>query len=289
MGLIVDVEKAVSCMGINQFAPIFEISSVTGVGLDLLRDFIKRLTVKHSASVEKQDKVHADLASSKCFDNSKSNEVDHSKLPSEFYLDDVYLVQGVGIVVGGTLTRGKKLSVNDKLLIGPDKSGYYRQVVLKSIHRQCVPSNSVFHGQHATLAIKQLGRNKDALKRTQFRKGMVVVADGEFKLLQTNTVLEFEAIVKVLHHSTTISPGYSPVVHLGVVRQAAQIVSIKNKAGEDCTARTGNEVIVRFRFLHNAEFLSIGRLLIFREGRAKGCGRVTQLFPSDPPLALKTQ
>ena len=276
-------------MGLNQFAPIFELSSVTGVGLDLLREFIKRLTVKHSSSAERKLDVDDVESAAKSLENTKISESDHESLPSEFFLDDVYLVQGVGIVVGGTLTRGKKLSVNDRLLIGPDKSGYYRSVVLKSIHRQCVPSQDVFQGQHATLAIKQLGRNKEALKRTQFRKGMVVVAEKEFGLLQRCTVLEFEAMVKVLHHSTTISPGYSPVVHLGVVRQAAQIVSIKNKNGEDCTARTGNEVIVRFRFLHNAEFLSIGRLLIFREGRAKGCGRVTQLFPSDPPLALKAQ
>lgn len=184
------------------------------------------------------------------------------------------------------MTKGKKICVNDKLLIGPDKTGFYRPVSLRSIHRQCVPSESVFQGQHATLAIKPSGRGKEVLKRNQFRKGMVVVHERELALLRSNTVYEFEALVKVLHHSTTISPGYSPVVHLGVVRQAAQIVSIKNKHGEECTARTGNEVTVRFKFLHNVEFLSIGRLLIFREGRAKGCGRVTQLFAPEAPIPI---
>mmetsp|Transcript_12056 Transcript_12056/g.14053 ORF Transcript_12056/g.14053 Transcript_12056/m.14053 type:complete len:399 (+) Transcript_12056:63-1259(+) len=266
------VEQAVNCMTAgNQFAPVFEISSVTGAGLDMLREFIKQLTVKHS-----HDKLTASVKQQVLEKEEEKKEYKHT----EFYLDDIFLVQGVGIVLGGTLRSGK-FSVNDRLLVGPDRSGFYRNVLLKSIHRQCVPSQHVYEGQHATLAIKSLGRNKEQLKRNQFRKGMVVVREQDRELLEQNTVREFLADIKVLHHSTTISPGYSPVVHLGVVRQAAIILSIKDRDGNECTARTGSEVTVRFRFLHAAEFLSKGRSLIFREGRAKGCGRVAELYPPE--------
>mmetsp|Transcript_1323 Transcript_1323/g.1592 ORF Transcript_1323/g.1592 Transcript_1323/m.1592 type:complete len:507 (+) Transcript_1323:274-1794(+) len=272
------VNQGVSCIQAgNQFAPIFEVSSVTGQGLDMLRRFIKELTIRYSKTPSIK------LAQGIDNEEEKANDADSEFKGSEYYLDDVYLVQGVGVVLGGAVRKGRFM-VNDRLLVGPDRSGFYRLVLLKSIHRQCVPSQSVYEGQHGTFAVKSLGKNKEQLKRNQFRKGMVVVREKDMKLLKSNTVREFQAEIKVLHHSTTINPGYSPVVHLGVVRQAAVILSIKDKNGNECTARTGSEVIVRFRFVHAAEFLSLGRNLIFREGRAKGCGKITELYPSGQQL-----
>lgn len=315
-----DVQQAVSCMYAgNQFAPIFEVSSVTGVGIDLLRAFIKSLTVQHSnrqnAVLEKRvnDSVEgkegdddkpidktieklADISLANPLDTKESNE-DLEKGFTEFFVDDTFQVPGVGVVIGGSLRRGKNLSVGDKVLIGPDKSGGYRAVTIKSIHRQCVPSEQVYIGQHATLAIKPTQSHTSkgtaattvkTLKKTMFNKGMVCVKESEneknlkengVSIIGAHTVKEFEADIKVLHHSTTINPGYSPVVHLGVVRQAAVILSIKNDKGEEVVARTGSQVKVRFRFLHFSEYLTVGRAIVFREGRAKGCGKVIELFP----------
>lgn len=41
-----------------------------------------------------------------------------------------------------------------------------------------------------------------------------------------DSLREFDASVVILHHSTMISSGYQPVVHCGVLRQSAQIMSI---------------------------------------------------------------
>lgn len=93
------MKKAIECMKLNLFAPVFEISSVTGVGLDLLREFIKKLTIQHSIEAEQRvlNSVEQESKSNIPTENETKEKcdgkVDHEKLPSEFYLDDVYLVQ----------------------------------------------------------------------------------------------------------------------------------------------------------------------------------------------------
>lgn len=60
---------------------------------------------------------------------------------------------------------------------------------------------------------------------------------------------EFEADVVILHHSTTVAPGYQPVIHCGVVRQAAAILSMSGTESGMETLRTGQTATVRFRFM----------------------------------------
>lgn len=228
---------------------------------------------------------------------SKSEESDFQEL----HVDAVFQVQGVGVVVSGNLLHGS-IRVGDHMFLGPYRNGDFTHVIAKSIHRQCVPCDQVFSGQQCTVAVKSLAKDKVTLKKATIRKGTVLISHKtpppRYPLkVYPSTVREFEAEVKVLHHSTTIVPGYSPMIHLGVVRQSAKIVSIdvlkpsstvatatsvreirkENKSTDngEHLLRTGGEARVVFRFQYHGEFLTLGRVLIFREGRAKGIGRVT--------------
>jgi GTPase len=87
---------------------------------------------------------------------------------------------------------------------------------------------------------------------------------------------EFEASVIILHHQTTIAVGYQPVIHSGVMRQSAEIISIEGREA----LRTGEKARVRFRFAYFAEYLIPGSTFIFREGRAKGIGTIIETFPA---------
>lgn len=110
---------------------------------------------------------------------------------------------------------------------------------------------------------------KEQLKRSNFRKGMILV-DKDAK---PTPVFDFEAEVVILHHATTIKPNYQAVIHCGVVRQAAKVVHM------DCDLlRTGDKGLIRFRYMYRPEYLKVGTTVLFREGRTKGLGVVSQIF-----------
>lgn len=89
---------------------------------------------------------------------------------------------------------------------------------------------------------------------------------------------EFVSEIVILHHQTTMARGYSPVMHIGVVTQSAKIVDIKSLSGENMDAlRTGDRALVKCRFMYRPEYIAPGSVLLFREGRAKGVGRVVSV------------
>ena len=83
------------------------------------------------------------------------------------------------------------------------------------------------------------------------------------------------AEVLVLHHATTLCAGYTPTVHVGVVSQAAQVLAIAGLDGAPLASlRTADRAVLHCRFAHKPELIREGDTLLFREGRAKGVGRI---------------
>lgn len=84
---------------------------------------------------------------------------------------------------------------------------------MKSIHHKRTLVEEAISGQSVCFNIKGQGK-KDQLKRSMFRKGMLLVDAKE----SPESIWEFDAEVTILHHATTIKPNYQAVIHCGVVR-----------------------------------------------------------------------
>ncbi|XP_065216061.1 GTP-binding protein 2 [Planococcus citri] len=235
-----DLITACSNQSNEQLVPIFCVSNVTGQRLELLTQFLYLL----SPGV-----------------NMKEREFLEQEL-CEFQIDETFRVPDSGTIVGGLLIKGV-IREGMELMIGPLDDGRYQNVKITSIHRNKVPCKSVKASQSASL---QLNQTIDYL-----RKGMVLLSLGK-DLIAT---WFFQATVSVLYHATAIYPGFQTTIHIGNIRQTAVMAGIMTTGG----IHTNDKASVLFRFVRRPEYVCVGMRLLFREGKAKGIGKVTQVFP----------
>jgi GTPase len=221
----------------ERLCPIFQVSNVTGQGLDLVRNFLNILP------------------------SLTRYETDQ---PLHYEINETYSVPFVGTVVSGLIKSGV-VHVGDKVILGPDSVGQFATTSVKGIHRKRVSVPAATAGQTVTLALKNVRRNA-------IRKGQVLLTHEKDQPMP-KVSRRFEAEILVLYHSTTIKSKYQAMVHCGAVRQTASILT-----SEKSILRTGDRAKVEFEFVKNPEYLTVGSRLIFREGRTKGIGKITNLL-----------
>ncbi|AGB16665.1 GTPase [Halovivax ruber XH-70] len=177
------------------------------------------------------------------------------------YVDRSYSVTGVGAVASGTIKSGE-VEAGDELLVGPMADGGFREVEVRSIEMHYHRVDRARSGRIVGIALK--GIAESALER-----GMVLLpADAD-----PDPVREFEAEVMVLNHPTRIGDGYEPVVHLETIGEAAAFHP------DDGRLLPGDSGTARVRFKFRPYLVEEGQKFVFREGRSKGVGTVTDVTP----------
>jgi small GTP-binding protein len=223
---------------------LFKLSNVSGTGLDTFRDFL----------FLQEPKINWE---------SKRNK------DSIYWIDNVYLVKGIGIVISGTLKTGE-IRINDKMQLGP-VAGKFIDVQVKSIHNNFREDISMLTaGLSGCIAIKSITK-KETLNKKRIKKGMVLYQSLNLES-RTKAYDKFTASITILHHPTTIKKNYEPVIHCGKIAQTAIIEDIDNEC-----LRTGDKGLVQFRFKYRPEFIEKDDILIFREGKTKGIGKIIDL------------
>merc|ERR1719188_1945175 len=225
----------------SNVVPIFCVSSVTGDGLKDIKQYLHLLPPGVGQS--EADKLDQELP--------------------EFQIDELFDVPGVGTVAGGLVTQGIIVE-NMPLNVGPFEDGSFKTVHVSSIRRNKAACRLVRAQQSAALALD--------IPLGQLRRGMVAISPGSNKPVACQY---FQANVAVLFHPTEIVPGFRTTVHIGNIRQTAVIEGIFPVKG----MRSSDQASVMFRFIKNPEFVKTGAKILFREGRTKGLGKVTQVFP----------
>lgn len=244
-----DLDNIAEQMFDGNLAPIFQISNVSGKGIQELKTLLSNL----------KSRIY------------KTGKFRPPTDPVEFLIDGFYMVTGVGGVIAGTLTSGT-VKLGDVLLLGPDNTGKFKEVIVKGIHYKRTPVDEVVSGQVCCFNIKPVAK-KEQIKRSIFRKGMILVG----KDAEPESVWEFVAELTILHNPTTIKDNYQAVIHCGVIRQAAKIVSMSKPH-----LMMGDKEFVHFRFMYRPEFLKEGAVLMMREGKTKGLGTICSIVkPSE--------
>ena len=216
---------------------------------------------------------------------------------SVFYIDSVFNPPGIGLVLSG-IVKGKTISVGDTVLFGPLGKEFI-QIRIRSMHNNCKQNITELQDhERGCIAISVIG--KQELSREMIHNGMIIVSDNK---LVNNVCFRFKAEVEVLHHSATIGTGYSPVIHLGPIKQSARITNIEqiiykktlsesNKYDSNnndnpvdkLTIRTGDKAIVLFKFKFTPEFIEHGVTFFFSEGTTRGVGKITGIVPMTEDL-----
>lgn len=225
----------------ERLCPIFQLSNVTGEGLDHLRTFLNLLP----SSEGDKEKFESDQ-------------------PFEYCVTEVWSVPYVGTVVDGILNAGQ-VKAGDAVMIGPDSNGNFQSTVIKTIQRKRAPVASAEAGQCVSFALKRM-------RRAAVRKGMVIVHKTE---TPPRAVLQFEGQVLILYHNTTLQKNYQAMLHCGAIRQTVRIVAMDHPQG---VLRTGDRANVTFEFISHPEYIKEGMKLLFREGKTKGLGVITKLL-----------
>ncbi|PSQ19549.1 GTP-binding protein [Halobacteriales archaeon QS_8_69_26] len=178
------------------------------------------------------------------------------------YVDRSYDVKGVGAVASGTVMSGE-VEAGDELLLGPTADGSFREVEVRSIEMHYHRVDRAKAGRIVGIALKGVAEEDLA-------RGMALLPRDA----DPTPVREFEAEVMVLNHPTRIGDGYEPVVHLETVSEAAAFYP------EDGQLLPGDAGRSRVRFKFRPYLVEEGQKFVFREGRSKGVGTVTDVTPA---------
>ena len=195
-------------------------------------------------------------------------------------------------MVYGFVNQGT-VHANKAVWIGPFTTGEGRgefcRSMVKTIHYNCLPVKSVGAGNFCTLAVKL-----DKAQIRNIRRGMVLMETAPI------ATRRFRAKINIVFaQSTTIKVGYTPFLHILMVRQSATVESIEtisrgtsagttnageDKVNKDSTAmvRPGDMSIITFKFAHRAEYIRENMRIMFRDGKVKGIGFITEVLGDAP-------
>ncbi|XP_066585276.1 GTP-binding protein 2 [Prorops nasuta] len=231
----------------SDIIPVFNVSCVSGEALSILTDFIKDLSPSESGYVQTD--------SESCL----------------FQIDETFRVSGLAqTVLGGLLVKGA-IAPGTRLLAGPLPDGEFSPVKVVSLHRNKAPCCLVRASQSASLTLAPTTNRDSPLPH--FRPGMVLVSSRD----HPNATLFFQATILIVYHATAIYPGFQATIHVGNVRQTCVIKGIMDVQGKGL--QTNDTASVLFQFVSHPEYLHVGMRILLREGRTKGIGKITQIFP----------
>lgn len=221
--------------GLTPIVPYMTISATTGENLDLLKKLLFLLPKRLNHSINKDKPINGSIA-------------------------EYFKVEGVGTVIHVVLLSGT-VSVGDKIKIGPDGNGKYKDTTIRTIQYKRNNVKTISSGRYITICLTKI-------KLDWIRKGMVIIS----KEVQPVTV--FDAEVRIKQNPSAIRANYECPIHINNIRQTCKILEVFTEDGQIRSKQTGR---IRFECLARSICVTVGAKLIFRENVTRGSGHVVNI------------
>lgn len=225
---------------VRRFVPIFLVSNVTMKNMDLLQSFIFNLRSEYNWTKEiGKDPV--------------------------FIIDKPYQVEGVGLVLSGTVKHGV-FEKGKSYMVGPFSNNFY-PITIRNIRDNSetdIPTVSAGFSACFNIRLKD-NKDKDYVFKERVENGMVVTT-------RPSSTKGFWANIRILHHPTKISVGYEPHLHCGGVKKTMKIIWMEKEH-----IQAGQETKALLEFTGQNCYVEEGDAFVFREGNTRGSGKVLQL------------
>ena len=240
---------------------------------------IKKIENKQYFSVEKIKDILPNMTKfyeSQDFENVIFKK--HQELEgSVFYIDNCYNPPGIGLVITG-INRGSDIQTGNKLLIGPINKEFY-EFRVKSMHNNNrETTDKLENHSRGTIAMAMV--KKGEIRRNQIKKGKVVISN---QIMSKNVCFRFKAAIKIAAKSVTVKSGYTPVLHIGTIRQPARIIlDPEENNGQECVgfnAKNSGVAIVTFKFKCTPEYVEPYTVFLIRNGDIHGIGVILSILP----------
>jgi elongation factor 1-alpha len=238
---ISDVVEATQ-MKEKHIVPLFEVSSTTGQGIQLLHEFLNLY---------------------------QSNNNFSPLLPVELYINANYLVKGVGTVVSGFLAQGT-VKRGETYFLGPYINGSYRPVTVKGIHVKRKNVELATAGRNVCLALKNVDRN-------EIKRGMVILSiqPKPIKSFKAEVIADTRKILHSGYKPIMIAEQYRSAVEVLKVDYEVDVPIRKSNGGTKCK---GSRTCAIFKPVYRQPHLKIGDRFVLVDGGVRLVGIVTELY-----------
>jgi GTPase len=271
--------------GKQLYFPIITISNKTGFYIDVTQNIIKTLPPRQLWIPIDEKYISSNKIVNHFVQILKSKNMDHLityPKPLEgniFYIDSCFAPPGIGLVITG-INRGSDIELGNTMYIGPINNSFV-EFRVKGMHNNIKQNTSVIKN-HWRAAINMALNKKGDIKRNQIKKGMIAVSS---QTVTKNICYSCEAIMTFYSKSITIKSGYSPVIHMGSIRQTVKMTidPAKNNGLEiiGFTGKTDSCAFVTMKFLINPEYVEPYSIFLIRNGDIHGIGMVLSTIPLD--------
>ncbi|MBS3175462.1 translation elongation factor EF-1 subunit alpha [Candidatus Woesearchaeota archaeon] len=140
-----------------------------------------------------------------------------TNLPLRLPLQDVYNIQGIGVVPVGRIETGT-MKIGDKVIAMPGREGNGVKGEVKSIEMHHEQIQQAEPGDNVGFSVR--GMNKKDIAR-----GDVIGHESS----PPTVVTEFTAQIVVLNHPSVMTVGYTPVFHIHTAQVACKIIKLEKK------------------------------------------------------------